>query len=336
MINYRTYDDLFLAIKGGMDKVPADVDLVVGIPRSGMIPAYMIASLRNIKAVSLDSFLEGRIDGSGQRTLGRDIKTPDEARRILIVDDSIIEGSAIAKARCRVAASRYADAGNIIYGAVYCLLRNADLVDVAFEHCPVPRIFEWNILSSWFLENACVDIDGVLCHDPSPEQNDDGERYLDFIAAARPLFVPRVRVSCLVTSRLEKYRPQTEKWLAENGINYGELVMLDLPSKEERIRQGAHGRFKAAVFAGRQEKYFIESEWGQATEIAEVTGKTVFCTAVMDFASGASRAASARPVARALAKVIPGRVARPVGHMVSIVRSALAKRIRKARQIMKI
>ncbi len=34
-----------------------------------------------------------------------------------------------------------------------------------------PRIFEWNVLHHpGILKDACLDIDGVLCHDPSHEQ----------------------------------------------------------------------------------------------------------------------------------------------------------------------
>jgi uncharacterized HAD superfamily protein len=31
------------------------------------------------------------------------------------------------------------------------------------------------------LKKACFDIDGVLCADPLPEQNDDGEKYINFL-----------------------------------------------------------------------------------------------------------------------------------------------------------
>lgn len=64
-----------------------------------------------------------------------------------------------------------------------------------------------------------MDIDGVLCADPTPEENDDGEKYRHFLLNTPPLFIPKVTIGTLVTSRLEKYRPETEAWLQKNHVN---------------------------------------------------------------------------------------------------------------------
>jgi uncharacterized HAD superfamily protein len=53
--------------------------------------------------------------------------------------------------------------------------------------------------------------------------------------------------------------------------------MLDLPSKEERMRLGCHSQFKADVYAASNAVLFIESEYGQAQEIAAKAGKPVLC-----------------------------------------------------------
>ena len=118
-----------------------------------------------------------------------------------------------------------------------------------------------------------------LCVDPTAEENDDGEKYRRFILNARPLFVPNDKVKALVTSRLEKYRPETERWLAENGVKYEKLYMLDLPSREERIRRGAHASFKAEIYKKLKDAHlFIESNPLQAAEIRRLSGKPVICT----------------------------------------------------------
>jgi uncharacterized HAD superfamily protein len=150
-------------------------------------------------------------------------------------------------------------------------------VDIAFEICPLPRFFEWNFMHHSALRNACVDIDGVLCRDPVPEENDDGPRYREFMSSVPPLHVPTVLVRTIVTCRLEKYRAETTEWLARHGVQYTELVMLDLPSKAERIRLGGHARFKAEVFRARPSRIFIESSVGQAFRIADLARKPVFC-----------------------------------------------------------
>jgi uncharacterized HAD superfamily protein len=142
----------------------------------------------------------------------------------------------------------------------------------------MPRVFEWNVMHREFLLECCVDIDGVLCVDPTPEQNDDGDRYLDFLAQTQPRFLPTCQIGHLVTSRLEKYRPATIDWLHRHGIEYRHLHMLDLPDGQIRRMLNAHAGFKAQVYRkARKTSLFIESERPQAIEIAQLSGKPVLC-----------------------------------------------------------
>ena len=67
----------------------------------------------------------------------------------------------------------------------------------------------------------------LSCVDPTPEENDDGPRYREFLLNAQPLFIPRTEVGTLFTSRLEKYRPEIMAWLKKNHVKYDKLVMLD-------------------------------------------------------------------------------------------------------------
>ena len=39
MINYKTYNDLYADIIKNIHKIPHDIDMVVGVPRSGMLAA---------------------------------------------------------------------------------------------------------------------------------------------------------------------------------------------------------------------------------------------------------------------------------------------------------
>jgi uncharacterized HAD superfamily protein len=137
------------------------------------------------------------------------------------------------------------------------------------------------VLNHTILEKSCFDIDGVLCVDPSSEQNDDGPKYREFILNAKPLFIPGATIGALVTSRLEKYRPETEEWLKKNNIRYKELYMLDLPDMAARQKANSHGSFKASVYKSNAFKLFVESEPRQAAEINRLTGKPVLCT--LDF-----------------------------------------------------
>jgi uncharacterized HAD superfamily protein len=160
------------------------------------------------------------------------------------------------------------------------------MVDFHFEVCRLPRAFEWNFMTNPILESACVDIDGVLCVDPTPEQNDDGPAYESFLDSAAPLHRPSRRIFALVTSRLEKYRVQTEKWLAGQNIEYGHLHMMDVPDMATRRRLGNHADFKAAFYAKSKARLFIESEPRQALRIAEMTDKPVLCVSNCEMIAG--------------------------------------------------
>ena len=64
-----------------------------------------------------------------------------------------------------------------LFSAIYCQPARENDVDLAFELCPTPRVFEWNLMHhDSIIPQACVDIDGVLCEDPTDEQNDDGPK----------------------------------------------------------------------------------------------------------------------------------------------------------------
>lgn len=281
MMNYRTYQDLSLTINRNLHKIPRDIDLVVGIPRSGMLPATMIGLVLNKPFVALDSYLDGKIYEMGlyrrPKTFVSDVS---DIKKVLVIDDSIIHGTTMTMVKQRIENS-VRRSTHTLYCAVYYVQECLDKIDVGLEDCPFPRIFQWNILNSWVLANSCVDIDGVVCIDPTEEQNDDGYNYRDFLSNAEPLFLTDHPIGCFVTTRLEKYRALTEEWLKRHNLNYGELIMLDLPSKQERIKQNIHARFKADIYKGRPETLFIESNLSQAVRIAELTGKPVFCTETM-------------------------------------------------------
>jgi uncharacterized HAD superfamily protein len=287
-MQYRSVTDMNATIARNLHRLPGDIDLVVGIPRSGILAANLVSLTANIQMTDLDSFVAGKVFSSGitkrSAALGRSMS---EMRRILVIDDSINGGSAMREARVKAAASGI-DRERLIFAAVYGSYERYEETDFVFEVVPQPRLFQWNLIHHKFLEQSCVDIDGVLCFDPSDDENDDGAAYLRFLADARPLHVPTRRIGALVTSRLEKYRPQTEAWLAARGIEYDELVMLDLPSKEERQRLAAHGRFKAEVYRRSDAILFIESEHHQAVNIARLSGKPVLCIETQEMITPAS------------------------------------------------
>jgi uncharacterized HAD superfamily protein/hypoxanthine phosphoribosyltransferase len=273
-MNYRNITDLNNIILKRLSIIPRDFDLIVGVPRSGMLPANLLSLYLNKPYTDIHSFLNGHIYKAGARSQFFDIS---EFKKILVVDDSIASGSAMVEVKesLKHLESKF----DLKYCAVYIIPGKEKMVDYFFEIVPLPRYFQWNILNHTTLEKACFDIDGVLCADPLPEQNDDGPKYIDFILNAPPLFIPGSKIGTVVTSRLEKYRKETETWLKANNIRYNDLVMLDLPNMEARQRANNHGDHKAKAYMAKPYVLFIESEYHQAVEINRLSKKPVLCTA---------------------------------------------------------
>jgi uncharacterized HAD superfamily protein/orotate phosphoribosyltransferase len=298
-MNFRSVNDLFAAVRRNGHRIPPDVELVVGIPRSGVLAACAVSLITHKPYADLSAFLDGRIDTSFSKRRGVEERQPLwSPTSVLVVDDSVFSGQRLRQVREVIEGKGLKK--NVRYAAVFGLESSHSEADLVLEECPYPRLFEWNVMNHPSLNACCVDLDGVLCADPSEEENDDGSRYIEFLQSARLLNAPRYTINSVVTSRLEKYRPQTEEWLKEQGINYGRLVMLDLPSGEERRRLGIHGQFKAEIF--RQAKdciLFIESETHQARTIREISGKNVLAyKEMLFFPEGGATVRRARQIAK--------------------------------------
>jgi uncharacterized HAD superfamily protein/hypoxanthine phosphoribosyltransferase len=277
-LEYRSYADLSGLIHSADISKLKNYDLVVGIPRSGMIPAYMLGLRLNIPVIDLEGFLNGNAPVTGSRMV-KQVK--DRFGRMLVVDDSIRSGKQLDLVKEKLSGMQDCEFG---FCTPFATSDKTGQVDHYFELIDRPRVFQWNIMHSWIYGYSCVDIDGVLCDDPTAEENDDGENYIRFLLNAPLKFKPNVPVHTLVTNRLEKYRPQTEKWLSEQGIQYKELLMLDLPDRATRVRMGNYGAFKAEVYQSRKDTLlFIESDCHQASKINELTGRAVFCVDEMRF-----------------------------------------------------
>lgn len=278
-MNYRSIGDLSHTIRENLYKLPSDIDLIVGIPRSGMLPATMIALSRNLKITDLAGYaanLELK-HGRTRKSNCAEILKPSDANHILIVDDSIDSGESLINVKSVI--TNLGSQKKITYCSIYSTKQSKSKTDIFFELVPQPRVFEWNIMQRQFLGQCCLDIDGVLCLDPTEAENDDGVAYINFLRNVKPLVVPSYKVGHLVTSRLEKYRGETEWWLEKHGVVYEQLHMLNLPDAATRRRLGCHASFKAQVFHSLKDtELFIESEANQAIEIANTAGKPVLCS----------------------------------------------------------
>lgn len=275
-LTYRSYADLAKTIHDNLARITeGDFDLIVGVPRSGMVPAYIISQDLNISVCSFEELVNNSKTTHGNRIIKNEVsETTQSAKRILVVEDAYGSGQRFME---KIASLPQKIRKKVTTLAIYSATESPT-VDMYFEYVPYPRVFEWNILHhDIYTGQACYDMDGVLCEDPTNEQNDDGARYLKFIKTVRPKYVPTYTIKTIITSRLEKYRKPTEAWLKKNGIKYENLIMLEGYTAEERMQEAIHGRFKAREYAKDDYSLFVESNYSQALEINQLTGKPVYC-----------------------------------------------------------
>ena len=273
-MNFRTVSDLSESVREWSMELGDDIDLVVGIPRSGLLVANLMALHRNLPMTDVIGLTNDRFIDTGYRH-GTGLSSISDVDRVLVVDDSVNTGRQMRETRERLERCEFSF--EIEYGAVYTSVEGRQYVDHWHEVVTKPRVFEWNIMHHGRLKNWCVNIDGVLCRNPTDEENDDGDRYRKFIGEVDSRVVPTKKIGWLVTCRLEKYRTETEVWLDNHGIVYDELIMMDLPSKEARQKAENHAKYKAEIYDSIGADFFIESSPRQAAEIVEYAGKPVYC-----------------------------------------------------------
>lgn len=275
-MEYRSIAELNELLVEWTYRLPRDIDVVVGVPRSGLMVANLLALHLNLPMTDVEGLITGRLLRTGARFNGRRDLLHNGPCNVLVVDDSICSGAALREVKAQIRAARLPH--RIRYAVAYVSPESVEneWIDLYGEVVPLPRVFEWNVLHTPLLASFCVDIDGVLCHDPLEEDNDDGRRYRRFLRCAEPLYLPRYEIGWLVTSRLEKYRTETAAWLAEHGVRYRNLVMMDYPDMAARRAAKAYASFKAELYVKSEAQLFIESAPHTAKEIADLADKPVF------------------------------------------------------------
>lgn len=274
-MNFRSTSDLINIIFRNISYLPRDIDLVVGIPRSGMLAASYISLLLNKPLVNFNGYLEGRVFEMGL-TRKPFIKVKENGKKkVLIVDDSINVGDQIGACKEKLKSAKISD--KIFWLAVIGTSESRSKVDYCFNICNQPRVFEWNLMTSAILKKSCMDIDDVLTLSADRTKGGKDRGYGDLL----PLYLPVRPVEHLVTCRIEKDRNVTEEWLKRYGVQYNNLHMMQYDTEEERRKDSKHAEYKAEVYLKTKCKLFIESSERQSLKIAKITKKPVLCIDTM-------------------------------------------------------
>lgn len=247
-------------------------DVVVHLPRSGTIPAALIATYLRRPLASLEEFCRGIVSTRKSETTA--------TRRVLLVDDSIRTGIQMRHALQRLRAER-PDA-RVLTLAVYStdFPRTLDPTIILDRHAEDSYIYPWFMWKTKRVRDVAFDMDGVLCRDCSREEDDDGEEYAKFLAHAAPKFLTEYELGAIITSRLEKYRPQTEAWLKQHGFKYRSLVMGPWATPEER--RGNAAKWKADEYAKSDASLYVESDDRTARLVAAISGKPTWSIETME------------------------------------------------------
>ncbi len=273
-MNYRAIGDVSFLVNEQVGNVPHDVDLIVGIPRSGMLVASILSLKLNLPLTDLYSFQRNDPLKKGNTRVYKNdqLAHPHEAKKILLVDDSIASGNSMREA---VALAKNCFQGEVLTMVAFAERANSHQVDIFLEAVEQPRVFEWNILHHSIINHACVDLDGVLCAQFASKEL----QACDYLAA-KPLFIPSARIAHLITTRPERYRAETEAWLAEHGVQYDELHMLEEPTSNQHQSSSWKAAYKARVYqSDHHAVLYVERRADHAREIVRLSNKPVFCLA---------------------------------------------------------
>jgi len=267
---FISLNQLYFDIRQIALKLPP-LDIIAGIPRSGMIAAGILSSHLNLPLASVDRVNGLTVFQGGVRD------TPPRGKKILVLEDSA--HSAFFTTWCYNFLSGY----DVKTAAVYVEDQVKDKLDYWAKICPQPRTFSWGFMNCDLLKMACVDMDGVLCVNPTNHQNDDGPRYQDFLINTPQIYRPlRKPIHSIVSSRMEKHRSFTEAWLSAHNVAYVNLILTNYTSASDRQKDNRYAELKADYYKTCSCGWFVESDSCQAKIIAELTAKPVICSDTLE------------------------------------------------------
>jgi hypothetical protein len=245
-------------------RLPVNLAGVAGVPRSGMIPASVLATQLHLPLIECSLEKGFYLLGKG----GRGYITRSLAEPLLVIDDTVYMGSQMDKLR-----PLFTDR-NILTGAIYVHQGSTAKVDLYHKEVPWLTQFQWNCTNNATMSGFGYkpglkggigsDLDGILCHD-AESGGKPGSLYFTMRRDPSPL---------ICTGRTEKARAETIWALKQMGVQYQALEMRPIGMDDT---PAAIANLKAAKCLQYQVGAFIESDAWQAAEIADLTALPVIC-----------------------------------------------------------
>jgi hypoxanthine phosphoribosyltransferase len=254
------------------------IGAIVGVPRSGLLPATLLASHLHVPLIV------GQESYGGNRLKALHKSGMTDA--VLVLDDTAGSGKSL-----QIAFEYYSkwNHGKTYQGSVYITPGLESSMDVFGQTVKGwPRLFEWNFLNNDWTQRMMFDMDGVLCVDPPPEK--DETAYVTYIANALPKYVPTFPIGWICTFRLETRREPTQLWLDSQQVQVkNQMIMSPYNTPEERRAGIANAQYKASVYLAARNLgciLFVESHDRIASEIYEIAKQPVLSIESMHLYGG--------------------------------------------------
>ncbi|MDN6900284.1 phosphoribosyltransferase [Oenococcus sicerae] len=216
---YRTIDDLNNLIKENLARLQSyDFDLIVGLPRRGMIPATLIGLFLNKPVVSFNELNANLASEKiGYRLQEESAKFPKSYNNILLVDDSTDEGSVFEQAITKL---DDATAKKVTTLSIYATAKGGTRVDLHLETLEEPKLYEWNIShKKAALADAAMRFEGIIA------TNALTGKWI-------PITLPSYPVKLIYSGLREKHREKLETFLHDNGVEFEQLQMEVVSSRQ--------------------------------------------------------------------------------------------------------
>ncbi|MGD9712796.1 MAG: hypothetical protein AB7V46_12085 [Thermomicrobiales bacterium] len=248
--------------------LPPEISAIIGVARSGMLPASVLATSLHLPLFALDQE-RGIVRSVGHGWRFRQY----EARKgpVLVIDDTTGSGRSLRMTRqalVRCQSCRTSENEKIL-ASVYCNPDSPLKPDLWSVDLHLPHLLEWNFMNSIVTSVAAFDFDGILCHDAES----GGE-------PGTPLYLPRREPVHIITGRRERHRAVTLAWLKKWHVSVASLTMMANDDQREIAEYKAEAVKLFAATAHERpfgEAMYVESCPKQARRIAELSGVMVVC-----------------------------------------------------------
>jgi orotate phosphoribosyltransferase len=285
-VHYRSVEQLNRLVSSWVSAGGAEpYDVVVGIPRSGMLAGSLIALAAHLPLTDLRSAGAGLPPQGGLRSP----RAESGAQRLLVVDDTVNSGANMQLVRQQLAASPHVDLAAVTTMAAFASPRGRRHVDLCLETVDWPRVFEWNVLHQpEVLAGACVDADGLLwpapaaagpCDSSGPGQTGwPGQEGAGAVSTGAGGYRPSARVGVVVALEPPGGVAEVRARLAERGVDAAEVVVVAAPAADAVGACCGTVAAKSRLYRERQATLYYCSAYCRAVGIANGSGRPVYWT----------------------------------------------------------